>query len=121
MKSTKTTLGPITRAVRPRMGSSSTPLDHLAICLKSDESAEHFDKAALMALKVGLFVLGLDNSGDACLAELTDAIYGKGSEDAAEVFNVIVSAGDVAADVRVNALRRRARAGYKKTAEAATS
>lgn len=117
MKSTKTTLGPITRALRPRMGSSSTPLDHLAIALKSDESAEHFDRAALLALKVGLFVLGLDKTGDACLGELTDAIHGKGSEDAAKVFNAIVSAGDLANDTIVNAIRARQRAGYR-TAEA---
>lgn len=117
MKSTKTELGPITRAVRPHMGSSSTPLDHLAIYLKRDDSAEHFDRAALMALKVGLFVLGLDETGDAGLGELTDAIHGKDSEDSARSFNAIVSAGDLAHDMLANAIRARARAGYK-TAEA---
>jgi hypothetical protein len=99
--------------LRPSLGSSSTPLDHLAIYLKRDESAEHFDRAALMALKVGLFVLGLDNTGDACLGELTDAIHGKGSEDAARAFNAIVSAGDLANDTIVNAIRARQRAGYR--------
>jgi hypothetical protein len=109
-KNTKTTVGPITRALRPMMEGSSTPLDHLALALKNDESAKHFDRAALMALDVGLFVLGLYEYGDARVEKAADALYGKDSEDAKDVFNAIVSAGDAAYGTRINAERTRRRA-----------
>src|ERR1035441_135905 len=118
MKNTKTGLGPITRALRPRMGGSdSTALDHLAIALESDASAAHFDRAALAALSIGLFVLGLYEYGDTRVEEAADALYGKDSEDAARVFNAIVGAGDLAQDTRGNAERdRRRQAGGRKGA-----
>jgi hypothetical protein len=119
MKSTKTKVGPITRALRLRMGGSdSTALDHLAIALKSDESAAHFDRAALAALSIGLFVLGLYETGDACLAELTDALYGKDTKESGNVFDVIVGAGDLAHDTMVNAQRAWRRQAFAKAAEA---
>jgi hypothetical protein len=118
MKNTKRTLGPITRALRPRMGgSSSTALDHLSLDLKSDESLAHFDRAALAALSVGLFVLGYDELGDAGLEELTDMLYGKDSDDSARVFNAIVGAGDAANNTMVNAQRARRRPAFAKAAE----
>jgi hypothetical protein len=58
------------------------------------------------ALSLGLFVLGLDRTtGDYGLHEITDALFGKDSEDAAGVFNAIVGAGDEARDTMVNAAR----------------
>jgi hypothetical protein len=61
--------------------------------------------AAAKVISIGLFILGLDSAGDYCLAELTDALFGKGSEDAAETFNAIVSAGDTAGLALGNAQR----------------
>ena len=50
-------------------------------------------EATVKALLVGLFALGLDPAGDFCLAELTDAIYGKDSDDSTAVYNQIAEAG----------------------------
>ena len=118
MKDAKTKLGPITRALRPRMGTSSTPLDHLALALKSDESAVHFDRAALIAVEVGLFVLGLYQYGDERVEEAADALYGENSGAANHVFNAIVAAGDAARDTLLNAERARRRSGMAKVEEA---
>jgi hypothetical protein len=60
---------------------------------------------ARRVLSIGLFALGLDPTGDFCLAEMTEAMHGKDSENAAKVFNAIVSAGDAARDTIVNAER----------------
>lgn len=64
-------------------------------------------RVAARVFSLGLFVLGLDPSGDSGLASITNALFGKGSDDAAEVFNAIVSTGDGAHDTTVNAARAR--------------
>jgi len=65
--------------------------------------------AAAKVLSIGLFVLGLDTAGDYCLAEITDALFGKDSEDAASVFNAIADTGDTAGDALAKGQRAQRR------------
>jgi hypothetical protein len=79
-----------------------------ALCELSNAIGDQNDfTAAEKAFSIGLFVLGLDPSGDYPLAEVTDALFGKDSEDAASVFNAIVDTGDGSRDTMVNAGRAR--------------
>jgi hypothetical protein len=75
------------------------------------------ERVAARMFSLGLFAVGLDHSGDAGLASITDALYGKDSDDSAGVFDAIVSAGDNAWCTWINAERLR-RAQAIGTAEA---
>lgn len=53
-------------------------------------------RVASKVLALGLFVLGVDQAGDFCLSELTDALYGKGTKESAGVSEMIEDAGSEA-------------------------
>ncbi len=64
--------------------------------------------ARLMSL--GLYVLGIDPAGGYCLDELTDALFGKGSDDSETVYNAITeAAGEAQGEWAAAESRRRAR------------
>lgn len=88
-------------------------LGTLAAALKNQDET----RVATRVFSLGLFALGLDHSGDAGLGKITDALYGKDSDDSAGVFDAIVSAGDNARDTMVNAQRGRRAQAFEKTAE----
>jgi hypothetical protein len=105
--------GPATVSV-PLAAGQVTTLMRLAADLKDQDET----RVAAGVLSIGLFVLGLDRSGDYSLHEITDAIHGKGSDAAVTLFNAIVDAGDGARDEIENEERARRKVVSAKVEEA---
>ena len=121
MKNTKSKLtqvqlndtGPATISV-PLVAAQVMILMHLAADLKDPDEG----RVAARVLSLGLFVLGLDRTGDAGLGQITDAMHGKGSDAASTLYNAITDAGSGAQDEIENAERERRSSTVTNTAEA---
>jgi hypothetical protein len=121
MKNTKSKLtqvqlndtGPATISV-PLVAAQVMILMHLAADLKDPDEG----RVASRVLSLGLFVLGLDRTGDAGLGQITDAMHGKGSDAASTLYNAITDAGSGAQDEIENAERERRSSTVTNTAEA---
>lgn len=98
----------------PLAAGQVTTLMHLAADLKDPDEG----RVAARVLSLGLYVLGLDRTGDAGLGQITDAMHGKGSDAAALLYNAIVDAGAGAQDEIENAERESRRQTFAKADEA---